>query len=253
MGNALFSGGGLGILAATFTACAVEMVEISTILVGVGSVRGWRSTIVGAVAGFIVLAVIIGGLGVELENVPIHWLRLVVGSLLLAFGLNWLRKAIAAYAQGGEEEEGAADASQKKESRFGVRDWYAFTLAFKGMLLEGLEIAFIVISFGTSSGNITSALVGGGIAILVIGGIAAAIRGKVEQVPNRVLKFVVGVLLTTFGIFWASKGAFVGWPDGKVALAPLSAVILLVALAYVWLARTVLAYRSGATHPLTNH
>ncbi len=236
--GAIFSGGSASVLGATFVACAVEMLEVDTIVVGVGAARGWRSTIIGTVSGLIILIAIALGLGISIQSLPLHWLRLVVGFLLLSFGLGWLRKAIAAYATGGREgDEGQVDASQEKQARFAVDDWYAFTLAFKGTLLEGLEIVFITITFGASSGSWTAAWVGAAAAILIMAGIAFLVRGKIAEVPNRMLKFVVGVLLTTFGIFWAAEGAFVKWPYDTVALAPLALVVLAVALSYVQLAK----------------
>src|SRR5690242_21891983 len=139
----------------SFLACGVECVEALTIVLGVGIVRGWRSTLIGVAAATIVLAVLIAALGPALSVIPIGTLRLIVGALLLAFGLQWLRKAIlrsSGYKPLHDEDEAYRTermqaAAAGDEQRAGL-DWYSFTVAFKGVLLEGLEVVFIVIAFG---------------------------------------------------------------------------------------------------------
>lgn len=185
-------------------------------------------------------------LGFSIRSLPLHWLRLIVGFLLLSFGLGWLRKAITAYATSkAGDDEGPVDASQGKRTVLGIDDWYAFTLAFKGTLLEGLEIVFIAITFGASSGNWMAAMLGASAAVVILAAIAYFVRGRIADVPNRMLKFAVGVLLTTFGIFWAAEGAFVKWPFDKVALLPMVLTVLIVAVGYVQLAK-LSARRAGA-------
>lgn len=235
--GSIFSGSSASVLATTFIACSVEMLEVDTIVVGVGTARGWKSTVIGTASGLVILVAVALGLGATIRSLPLHWLRLVVGFLLLSFGLGWLRKAVTAYASGDEEDEGQVDNSRGKQSRFAVDDWYAFTLAFKGTLLEGLEIVFITITFGASSGSWTAAWIGAAAAVIIMAGIAFFVRSKIAEVPNRMLKFVVGVLLTTFGVFWSAEGAFVKWPYDTVSLAPLVVVVFVVALGYVQLAR----------------
>jgi uncharacterized membrane protein len=209
----------------TFVASAVEAVEALTIVLAVGVVRGWRSTLIGVGAAAVVLAAIVAALGPALRLIPIETLRFVVGALLLAFGLQWLRKAILR-ASGYKplHDEGAAFAREQKEAdaagavqKMGM-DWYSFTVAFKGVLLEGLEVAFIVISFGTAQGHIGIAAAAAAAAAVVVVGVGLVVRGPLERVPENSLKFVVGVLLTSFGIFWGGEGAGVDWPGSDLAI-----------------------------------
>lgn len=229
---------GGGTLATTFIASMVEAIEMVTIVVGVGTIRGWRSTLIGAAAGFVVLVVVGGGLGVGLTAIPIGALRVVIGTLLLIFGLQWLRKAVRRVARkglaGDDDEE--VDAEQEGESRFGL-DWTAFVLAFKGVLLEGLEIAFIVVTFGAAANQIWLGAVGGGSALVLVGGLGAIFHGSLAKIPRSVLILVVGLLLSTFGTFWAAEGLGVSWPAGDLALIGLLVFYAAFAAGFVWLQR----------------
>ncbi len=211
---------------ATFLASAVEMVEALTIVLAVGVTRGWRSTLIGVGAAGIVLAAIVGALGPAITRVPIDALRLVVGALLLVFGLQWLRKAIlrasgykalhdedAIFAQ---EREEAAHAGEDR--RAGL-DWYSFTISFKGVLLEGLEVVFIVLTFGAArSGGVAIAAAAAAAALVAVVAAGVIVRAPLARVPENTLKFTVGLLLTTFGTFWGAEGAGVSWPGGDEAL-----------------------------------
>jgi uncharacterized membrane protein len=232
------------LFAGAFLACAVEMVEALTIVLAIGVVRGWRSPLLGVAAAAVVLAALVAALGPALRLVPIDVLRLVVGALLLTFGLQWLRKAIlrasgyrrlrdeeAAFQRGREQ---AAAAAGRKHAGL---DWYAFTLAFKGVLLEGLEVAFIVISFGGGQGRLPLAATAAGAALVVVAGVGALVRAPLARVPENRIKFAVGLLLSTFGAFWAVEGAGVSWPGGELALLGLLAFMTAVALALVRLLR----------------
>jgi uncharacterized membrane protein len=228
----------------TFVASAVEAVEALTIVLAVGVVRGWRSTLVGAGAAAIVLAAIVAALGPALRLIPIETLRFVVGALLLAFGLQWLRKAI--LRAGGYRplhDEGAAFAREREQAGAagpaagtGI-DWYSFTVAFKGVLLEGLEVAFIVISFGSAQGHIGIAAGAAAAAVVVVVVIGLFVRGPLERVPENSLKFVVGVLLTSFGIFWGGEGAGVEWPGSDLAIFGIVAFLALVSFVLTRLLR----------------
>ena len=208
-----------------FLASAVEMVEALTIVLGVGIVRGWRSTLIGVASAGIVLAVLVAALAPALRHIPINSLRLVVGALLLAFGLQWLRKAI--LRSGGfkalhDEDEIFQDeqnraASAGSDRRAGL-DWYSFTVAFKGVLLEGLEVVFIVIAFGSTNGHLGLAVAGAVAAFVVVVVAGLLVRGPLARVPENTIKFVVGVLLTSFGCFWAAEGAGVDWPGEELSL-----------------------------------
>jgi uncharacterized membrane protein len=208
-----------------FLASAVEMVEALTIVLGVGIVRGWRSTLIGVSAAVVALAAIVAALGPALRLLPIGTLRLVVGALLLAFGLQWLRKAIlrsSGYVALHDEDkafrrEREQAASAGDERRAGL-DWYAFTVAFKGVLLEGLEVVFIVISFGSAQGRLGLAAAGAGAALVLVVVAGVLARGPLERVPENTIKFAVGLLLSSFGCFWGAEGAGVHWPGDELSL-----------------------------------
>jgi uncharacterized membrane protein len=220
----------------TFLASAVEAVEALTIVLAVGTVRGWRSTLYGVTAATVVLTAIVAALGPALSAIPISTLRLVVGALLLSFGLQWLRKAV--LRAGGYKpvhDEAAAFASGRTEAgsaaaSTGSFDWYSFTVAFKGVLLEGLEVAFIVIGFGSGQSRLGLAVAAAAAAVVLVVAVGLVVRGPLERVPENTLKFVVGVLLTSFGIFWAGEGAGVDWPGSDLAILAIAAYVALVAI-----------------------
>ena len=225
---------------AAFIASAVEMVEALTIVLAVGTTRGWRSPLIGAAAAALALTVIVAALGPALTRVPISALRLVVGGLLLAFGLQWLRKAILR-ASGFKplHDEAAVFAHElelarqaEHEERAGL-DWYSFTLSFKGVFLEGLEVAFIVVSFGGRSGGVPIAAAAAGLALLVVVVTGVLVRAPLSRVPENTMKFAVGAMLTTFGIFWGAEGAGASWPGGDGALPVVLAAVVLASLGFV--------------------
>jgi uncharacterized membrane protein len=203
-------------------------------------VRGWRSPLIGAGAATLVLAALVVALGPALTVVPIKVLRLIVGALLLAFGLQWLRKAVLrsggyvamhdeAEAFRREREEAAAAAT---DERAGL-DWYAFTVSFKGVLLEGLEVVFIVISFGSAQGKLGLAAAGAAAAVVVVVLAGVLVRGPLERVPENTLKYAVGLMLTSFGCFWGAEGAGVDWPGGELSLLALIGFLWLVSFVLV--------------------
>jgi uncharacterized membrane protein len=226
--NAMF------LILATFLAATIEGVEIMAILVGVGATRGWRSTLLGAAAGFALLAGLTFTLGNALLNIPIQELRLAVGALLLIFGLQWLRKALLRIARPSARRKAAVQLQPVSREKI---DWYAFVVAFKGVLLEGLEIAFIVVTFGAEASRIGTAAVGAVAALVVVAGVAFLIRGWLSRVPREWLRFAVGLLLTAFGTFWAAEGALVQWPGGELSVLGLLAVMAGTAFAYLALLR----------------
>jgi uncharacterized membrane protein len=219
---------------AAFLACSVEMVEALTIVLAVGVTRGWRSTLLGAGAASLALAAIVAALGPALTAIPIDALRLVVGGLLLIFGLQWLRKAI--LRAGGYkalhdeaaifEHERQAAAQAGTDVRAGM-DWYSFTVAFKGVLLEGLEVAFIVLTFGSTQKNVALAALAAATAFVVILAVGLVVHAPLSRVPENTMKFAVGVMLTTFGIFWGAEGAGVKWPGNDASIIGVLAFVLL--------------------------
>jgi uncharacterized membrane protein len=218
----------------------VETVEALTIVLAMGITRGWRSALTGAAVAALVLAAVVAALGPALTVIPIEVLRLVVGALLLVFGLQWLRKAILR-ASGWRatrdeaavfERERSAARAAPHEERAGL-DWYAFTISFKGVLLEGLEVAFIVLTFGTTQGNVGLAALGAAAAVVLVVIAGVAVREPLSRVPENTLAFAVGVMLTTFGIFWGAEGAGVDWPGGDASLPAVLGFVLLISLGYV--------------------
>jgi uncharacterized membrane protein len=229
-----------GLAVSVFLACAVEAVEALTIVLAVGSTRGWSSAMSGVAAATAALAAIIAALGPALTSLPIDVLRALVGGLLLIFGLQWLRKAIlraAGLKPKHDELQTFTQQTQAARAAVGQRaglDGYAFTVAFKGVLLEGLEVAFIVLTFGANQHHVTLAAAAAGLAVLLVIAAGAAARAPLARVPENTMKFAVGVLLTSFGTFWGTEGADASWPGGDGALLALIPAVLLAAIAMVW-------------------
>ena len=207
------------VFAPAFLASAVEAIEMAVIVIGVGATRGWRWTLTGAAGGAAVLAVLVAGLGRALTVVPISSLRLVVGGLLLVFGLQWLRKGIRRVAANGlAGYQGGVHLDDDAPPPGEGFDPTAFVLAFKGVLLEGLEVAFIAVSFGATAHAFTPAIGGAVAAVVVVGAVAAASQAWVRRIPRSALQLVVGLLLTGFGTFWGAEGLGVDWPGADAAI-----------------------------------
>jgi uncharacterized membrane protein len=247
----------LPLILTVFVACVVEAVEALTIVLATGITREWRSTFQGMAAALVVLAVITAAVGPAIGYLPLTGLRLVVGALLAIFGLQWLRKAIlraTGYKALHDEasaylREVTAAQEAAKQSRRGVSDWYSFTLAFKGVLLEGLEVVFIVITFGDNQHNILGAVIGAAAAIVVVVVTGIAVKAPLTKVPENWMKFAVGVMLTSFGTFWGAEGAGVSWPGNDAALLVLVPVIALVAAGYIFGLKGRTAARKAAPAP----
>jgi uncharacterized membrane protein len=229
------------LVAAAFLACAVEMVEALTIVLAVGVTRGWRSALAGASTALAALAVVIAALGPALAHIPIDSLRLVVGTLLLVFGLQWLRKAIlrasGLKALHDEDEIYARELAELRQHAGPAHDWYAFTVACKGVFLEGLEVAFIVVTFGGSQHHVGLAALGAGAAAVIVLVVGVIVHEPLSRVPENTLKFGVGVMLSAFGMFWAGEGAGLSWPGGDAAIFVLIAWLLATSFALIALSR----------------
>jgi uncharacterized membrane protein len=234
---------------AVFLACAVEAVEALTIVLAAGFGRDWRSAFLGVGSALAVLIAIVAALGPALTAIPLEALRLVVGGLLLIFGLQWLRKAIlrASGLKAMHDEaaiyraELAAVEAAPTHRRGVVKDWYSFTLSFKGVLLEGLEVAFIALTFGANQRNIPLAAIAALSAVVVVALAGIALRAPLARVPENSMKFVVGIMLTSFGIFWGAEGAGATWPGADAALLVLVPAVALFALALVAVLRRAAA------------
>ena len=230
---------------AAFLASLVEFVEALTVVLAVGSVRGWRSALAGAGAAVLVLASLVALLGPQLQRIPLQVIQLVVGTMVLLFGLRWLRKAIlrAAGRIPLHDEEAAfaknSDAMRRGGvARAGSLDRVALAAAFNITMLEGTEVVFIVIALGAGgAGLLVPASVGAGIAMLVVVGVGVALHRPLSRVPENTLKFAVGVLLSGFGTFWVGEGAGLAWPGSDLAILMLVGAYLAIAVALVAIAR----------------
>jgi uncharacterized membrane protein len=240
------SGNDIALFISVFLACAVEAVEAVTIILAAGHSRDWKSAFQGVISGLVVLAALIVVLGPSIEKLPKSTLRLAVGGLLLVFGMQWLRKAILR-ASGFKalhdeekifEEEVEAAKKVARVSHFVVSDWYAFTLSFKGVLLEGLEVVFIVVTFGiiqkgSNPQAFSLAVWAAAIAVVLVAIAGFAIHKPLTKVPENTMKFIVGVLLTSFGIFWGAEGAGANWPHADLSLLGIIPTILLICLGLI--------------------
>ncbi|MCL5048549.1 MAG: hypothetical protein M1374_07200 [Firmicutes bacterium] len=254
------------IILASFVACAVEMVEALTIVVAAGVTRGWRSAIEGVLAALCCLVVIVGGVGVPLVHlVPIDTLRVIIGGLLMILGLSWLRKAVlrasghkamhdedVIYAKKVKELSANAAVDEKKSflgsplSTLGPRDATGFAVAFKGVFLEGLEVALIVISLGSSSHHFLNVILGAVLAAVVVFSIGAMTSKYFSRVPENKMKMTVGILLSSFGLFWIGEGTKVSWPGNDLSILWLIGVFALLTLAYVRFLKNMLVVKHNA-------
>jgi uncharacterized membrane protein len=226
------------LLAAVALATAVEMVEALTIVLAVGVTRGWRATLLGAGTALLTLGIIVVALGPAVARIPISGLRVVVGGLLLIFGIQWLRKAIlrsSGYKALHDEEEifVREQRSARDAPRSGTFDGYSFTIAFKGVLLEGLEVVFIVLTFGASEHRIAMSAIVAVATALLVALIGVVVHKPLSRVPENTLKFIVGLLLSTFGMFWSSEGVGIHWPGGDLSLPVLLLVLATVSILFV--------------------
>jgi Ca2+/H+ antiporter, TMEM165/GDT1 family len=236
-----------------FLASLVEAVEALTIILAVGVTRQWRSAIYGALAGLGVLTVVILIFGTAIVLfVPLNGLRIVIGSLLLIYGLQWTTKAIlrasGAKAKHDEERIYAEEVSRLREEApvpaTGI-DGVSFAVSFKGVLLEGLEVAFIVITFGTSAGRLGEATVGAVLAILLVVIVGIFVHRPLSRVPENGLKFAVGLMLITFGTFWAGEGIGIEWPASDATIVILLGAYAISGVLAIWVARRLLDVQRG--------
>jgi uncharacterized membrane protein len=236
----------------TFLASTVEMVEALTIVLAVGFTRGWRPVVLGAAGAFVGLGALVAVLGPAVNRIPLNSLRLVVGGLLLVFGLQWLRKAI--LRAGGLKALHNEDAIYNEELQRlqaagggkGSVDWYGVTVAFKGVFLEGLEVVFIVVTFGATQGHTGAAALAAVAALVVVAAVGLAVHRPLSRVPENSLKFMVGVMLTSFGLFWSAEGAGAHWPGNDLFILALVALTTAVACTTVAVLRASDASRLRA-------
>ncbi|MBN8943484.1 MAG: TMEM165/GDT1 family protein [Rhizobiales bacterium] len=231
-------------VSAAFLGSMVEVVEAFTIVLAVGTVSGWRPALIGTGVGLAFLAVLVVVLGPLLDQVPLHALQLVIGILLLLFGLRWLRKAIlrsagiialhdetAAFAKETATLRGSAGSGREH------LDWIAGITAFKAVVLEGIEVVFIVVAVGAGRGLLWPASLGALAACALVLAIGVIVHKPLARVPENTLKFGVGVMLAAFGVYWTGEGLGVSWPGHDLAILGFALVFLAVGLGTVRLAR----------------
>jgi uncharacterized membrane protein len=231
-------------LVAAFLASLVEFIEALTVVLAVGTVRGWRPALIGTGLALLVLFLLVIVLGPALARIPLDIVQLLVGTLLLLFGLRWLRKAILRAAGiVALHDEDAAFASETASLRLGggrggAWDAVAVATAFKIVMLEGIEVVFIVIAIGAAGGLLVPAGIGAVAALLLVVVLGLALHRPLARIPENALKFVVGVLLCAFGTFWVGEGIGVAWPAADWSILALVVGFLAVALITVPLCRT---------------
>lgn len=232
----------------SFLASAVEMVEALTVVLAVGLTRGWRTALTGAGTALLALVVVVAILGPSLiRYVPLATLQIVVGALLLSFGLQWLRKAILR-ASGRKALHDEERIFQNEVAELGGAsvarglDGVGFVVAFKGMFLEGLEVVFIVLTFGAQAGRFGPSVIGAGSAFILVALVGVVVHRPLSRVPENAIKFAVGVALTAFGTFWGGEGVGVEWGLGELTLP-------LLAVAYALLAGGLVAWLRPSPAP----
>jgi uncharacterized membrane protein len=233
-------------VAAAFLGSSVEAVEAMTIVLAVGTVRGWRSALLGTTIGALLLALIVLLFGPAIASIPIDILQIAVGTLLLLFGIRWLRKAILRSAGViALHDEEAVFTRETRELSAGMANWrgswdpVAVITAFKAVVLEGIEVVVIVIGVGAAGNMLVPASMGALAACLLVIGVGVMLHRPLSRVPENSLKFTVGILISAFGLFWFGEGIGITWPYQDAAILGLAAALLVVSLATVRLARYV--------------
>ena len=237
MGQGIVHPDNLVLVVAVFLACAVEMVEALTIVVAVGVTAGWRRALSGAAGALVVLAALVAAIWPELTRIPLSALRIVIGGVLLVFGLQWLRKAVlrAAGVLAKHDEDAIYQRNVDELSTADARA--AVLLAFKGTFLEGLEVVIIVLTLGTTGHALELATFAALVALVVVGAVGALVARQLSSVPENAMKMTVGIMLVSFGTFWSGEGVHVRWPGSDVAIVVLAVLYAAAAAGLVRLLR----------------
>ncbi|MDE3015934.1 MAG: hypothetical protein KGI29_03325 [Pseudomonadota bacterium] len=228
---------------AAFLASLVECVEALTIVLAVGATRGWRSVLVGTAAGLALLVLLVAVFNPLLGHIPIPitWLQITLGGLLFLFGMTWLRKAVLRAAGRKalhdqaliyQEEISEMEQASKPQGRW---DWIALITGFKAIVLEGIEVVFIVVAVGAAQASLIPAALGAVAAVLVVALLGILLHRPLMRIPENSLKFGVGVILSAFGIFWIGKGSGFEWFGGDLAILGLMAGLMIAAVISVGL------------------
>lgn len=231
-------------ITAAFLASLVEVVEAFTIVLAVATVRGWRPSLLGAAAGLVLLMLLVVALGPFLHMLPLHLLQLMIGVLLLLFGLRWLRKSIlraagilalhdenVAFAA---ESASLLEAQRRSDQHL---DWIAGMTSLKAVVLEGIEVVFIVIAVGVGRGLLVPAAIGAAAACLIVCFVGLAVHKPLARVPENMLKFAVGVVLSAFGMFWVGEGLGLDWPGQDLAILVFALIFFALAMGLVRLTK----------------
>src|SRR3989440_6835001 len=240
MGQQLF------IFGAAFLGSAVESTEALTIVLAVGLTRGWRAPLLGTLGALVALAVLVVFFGqLIVTRIPDAALKLLVGTLLLLFGLRWLHKAVlrsAGVVEKHDEDMAYRNTVNQLQGAATGRDWVGFVLALKGVFLEGLEVVFIVIAVAGTGRGLPAAIAGGLAAAVVVAATGVVVRKPLARVPENTLKYAVGILLTSLGTFWAAEGMGASWPGDFLSIFVLAGVFFAASrLAVTLVRRPVLA------------
>jgi uncharacterized membrane protein len=235
------SSGVLVLVVAVFLASSVEMVEALTIVFAVGHTRGWRSCLEGVATAFVALTILVALFGPALVRVPLQALHLIVGAILLIFGMQWLRKAIlrASGLKAKHDEDAIYQhtVDELAASPASSRDRVAFVVAFKGVFLEGLEVVITVITLGTSAHRLGLASLAAAVAVLCVGVVGVIVSRQLSKVPENAMKMSVGILLSSYGTFWTGEGLKVHWPGNDVMLVGFVGIYFLASVLLVAMCR----------------
>ncbi len=225
------TGSNLVLVVAVFLACVVEMVEALTIVVAVGKTRSWRSALEGVAVAIAALTLLVAIFGPALATIPLGSLRLIIGGILLIFGLQWLRKAIlrsAGYIAKHDEDVIFANTAAQLSNAAGNRDRVAFIVSFKGVFLEGLEVVVTVLTLGASSHQLGLASATAGVALVLVAAVGAIVARQLSNVPENAMKMTVGIMLVSYGTFWSGEGLKLAWPGNNAMLPILVGIYALV-------------------------
>ncbi len=220
--SALSTSGVIALFVTVFLASAVEMVEALTIVVAVGATKGWRSAFEGVAVALLALAALVAVFGPALSRIPMSSLRIVVGTVLLIFGMQWWRKAIlrsiGLKAKHDEDAIYAETVEELQQSPASTRDAAAFMMAFKGVFLEGVEVVVTVITLGSSAHRLGVAATAAGTAVVLVAIVGLIVARQLSNVPENAMKMVVGIMMVAYGTFWIGEGLGLRWPGKDLAL-----------------------------------
>jgi uncharacterized membrane protein len=237
---------------ASFLGTSVEFIEALTIILAVGTVKGWRSALSGAALATVVLVIITAIFGIPFVHfIQLRLVQFVIGLLMLLFGMRWLRKAILRYAGmkalHDEEEAYRKELERQRKSNSGAStmDWFGFATCFQIVMLEGIEAIFIVLTFGLAAQTLTSAIAGGVIGLVMVVAAGLLLRKPLTRIPENTMKFIVGIMLSGFGIFWVGEGVDVAWWHEDLSIVVIIVLLVAISLTAVSLLKSARTQKAG--------